>query len=63
MPGKKFSRSFCNYFSIGIDGKIGYAFDMHRTTSRWRNLLVYGTMGIIKAATKTKTISELVEKL
>jgi hypothetical protein len=27
------------------------------------NLLVYGTMGLIKAATKTKTLQELIEKM
>ena len=47
---------FCNYFSFGIDGKIGYSFDKRRTKSRALNLMVYGTMGLVKAATKTKTL-------
>jgi hypothetical protein len=54
---------FCNYFSFGIDGKIGYAFDKRRTKSRFCNLVVYGAMGLIKAATPTKTIYELIEKM
>lgn len=48
--------SFCNYFSFGIDGKIGYSFDKRRTGSRIGNLMVYGTMGLLKAASKTKTL-------
>lgn len=63
IEGKSFSRSFCNYFSFGIDGKIGYSFDKHRTKSRVGNLMVYGTMGVLRAATKTKTVQELVEKM
>lgn len=60
IPGKVFEKSFCNYFSFGIDGKIGYAFDKRRTSSRIGNLLVYGTMGLVKAASKTKSLNELV---
>lgn len=54
------SYSFCNYFSFGIDGKIGYSFDPRRTSSRVGNLIVYGAMGLVKAASRTKTIQELV---
>jgi hypothetical protein len=63
IEGKAFRRSFCNYFSFGIDGKIGYAFDKHRTSSRVGNLMVYGAMGLLKSATKTKSIKELVESM
>jgi hypothetical protein len=44
---------------VGIDGKIGYSFDMHRTGSRIGNLAVYGAMGFVKSFTKTKNIGEL----
>lgn len=60
MEGSTFSKTFCNYFSFGIDGKIGYSFDMHRTKSRLGNLAVYGAMGLVKGMTKTKTVDELV---
>lgn len=53
---KSVSFPFCNYFSFGIDGKIGYSFDSKRTKSRVGNLIVYGTMGLVKAICKTKTI-------
>lgn len=36
---------------------------MHRASSRLGNLAVYGTMGLVKGMTKTKTIDELVEKM
>lgn len=51
---------FCNYFSFGIDGKIGYSFDSKRTSSRIGNLMVYTTMGLVKAVCNTKTIEQLV---
>ena len=60
MEGTILQKTFCNYFSFGIDGKVGYSFDMHRTKSRLGNLAVYGMLGIVKAATKTKTIDELI---
>ena len=56
IEGKKIEKTFCNYFSFGIDGKIGYSFDMHRTSTRLGNLAMYGILGAVKAATKTKTI-------
>ena len=59
FEGKQFSKHFCNYFSLGIDGKIGYSFDLHRTGSRMGNLAVYGMMGLVKSFTKTKTLGEL----
>jgi hypothetical protein len=40
-----------------MDGKIGYSFDLHRTSSRLGNLAMYGAMGLIKAMTKTKTVN------
>jgi len=60
MTGKVLERSFCNYFSFGLDGKIGYAFDRRRTSTRIGNLIVYGAMGLIKAASKTKSLNDLV---
>lgn len=59
LEGKRLSKHFCNYFSLGIDGKIGYSFDLHRTGSRLGNLAVYGAMGLVKSFTRTKTLGEL----
>lgn len=59
VPGLNIRRHFCNYFSLGVDGKIGYSFDLHRTTSRMGNLAVYGAMGLVKSFTKTKNMSDL----
>ena len=63
IEGKSFRRTFCNYFSFGIDGKVGYSFDKHRTSSRVGNLMVYSAMGLIKGASKTKSVKELVETM
>ena len=59
LEEKIFHKTFCNYFSFGIDGKIGYSFDMHRANSRLGNLAMYGLLGMVKTATKTKTLDEL----
>lgn len=56
MQGKTFSKTFCNYFSFGIDGKIGYSFDKHRTKTRFGNLFMYACMGMVKTMTKTKSL-------
>lgn len=63
IDGKIYERSFCNYFSFGIDGKIGYSFDMHRTKTRFGNLVMYGLMGMIKTMTRTKTLDELLDSV
>lgn len=52
----KYFRTFCNYFSFGIDGKIGYSFDKHRTKTRLGNLAMYGCIGLVKTFTKTKNL-------
>ncbi len=49
-------KHFCNYFSIGVDGKIGFSFDMHRTSTRMGNLAMYGVLGLAKSFTKTKSL-------
>jgi len=49
-----------NYFSFGLDGKVGYSFDKHRTTSRLGNLTVYGLLGLAKGLTKTQNLHDLV---
>jgi hypothetical protein len=50
-----------NYFSIGVDGEIGYEFDKRRTSTRIGNLAVYGAMGIKAGLTKVKNLGELIE--
>jgi hypothetical protein len=59
IEGLAITRHFCNYFSVGVDGKVGYSFDRHRTSTRIGNLAVYGMVGLVKSFTKTKTVSEL----
>lgn len=59
IEGSVLTRHFCNYFSVGIDGKVGYSFDRHRTTTRIGNLAMYGMVGLAKSFTKTRTVGEL----
>ena len=63
LPGKFVNKTFSNYFSFGIDGKVGYSFDKYRTKSRIGNLMVYGGLGLLKSITKTKNVKELVSSM
>ena len=59
--GLEVTKPFINYFSFGLDGKVGYSFDMHRTQSRMGNLAVYSGLGLVKGITKTKNLNDLLE--
>jgi diacylglycerol kinase (ATP) len=51
-----------NYFSLGIESRIGMGFDKKRTSSKFCNLCVYFCEGFKKlCCLKTQTISSLVE--
>ena len=63
IEGKVLNKHFCNYFSFGIDGEIGYEFDKRRTSTRLGNLAVYGAMGIKTGLQKVKNLGELVESM
>lgn len=38
----------CNYFSFGVDARIGYGFDKKRTSSAFCNKIVYCCEGFKK---------------
>lgn len=40
-----YERDMINYFGIGEDGRIGFGFDMNRTSNRCCNKSVYGAIG------------------
>ena len=63
LPERTLKKTFCNYFSFGIDGKIGYSFDKYRTKNRYGNYAVYGAVGALNQITKNATIDELVKHL
>lgn len=39
------SKLMCNYFSFGLDARIGFAFEKRRTKSRCCNTCVYACQG------------------
>lgn len=51
---KTFRKAFTNYCSVGLDGRIGYSFDKHRSASRGMNLCIYGCIGCGKACRNPK---------
>lgn len=48
MEDQHIKRSFSNYFSLGIDARIGYSFDKRRTKNAFVNLVCYGCIGLMK---------------
>ncbi len=55
----------CNYFSIGVESRIGLGFDKKRTTSAFCNDLCYGWEGFKKlccfCTSKTKKIRDVID--
>jgi diacylglycerol kinase (ATP) len=60
-----FERLMSNYFSIGLDARIGLGFDKHRTTKKCCNKLVYAWEGFKKlcCCLKTPRVPELVDNI
>lgn len=63
MTEKNITKTFCNYFSFGIDGKIGYSFDKYRTKNRLGNYAVYGAVGAWNQISKNMTMDHLLEHM
>lgn len=45
---KHYKRPMCNYFSVGIESRIGLGFEKKRTNSHITNKCVYGWEGLKK---------------
>ena len=57
------SKPMCNYFSIGIESRIGIGFDRNRKHSTMLNKLTYGWEGFKKSFTSTPRIAELIDNV
>lgn len=60
-----YTRLMCNYFSIGIESRIGLGFDKHRTGSALANKMWYTWEGLKKmcCCSTTKKIREIVDRV
>jgi len=58
-----FKKLMCNYYSFGVDSRIGYGFDKGRTKSRLGNKVVYCWEGFKKIFTKTPRLNEIVDNI
>jgi diacylglycerol kinase (ATP) len=52
-----------NYFSIGIDARIGLGFDKNRSKNVYMNRFIYFLEGLKKLFLKTEKINNLVKEL
>jgi diacylglycerol kinase (ATP) len=57
---KILSKPVCNYFSIGIESRVGLGFEKKRSTSTFRNKLRYVIEGLKKSVTSTPRINDLI---
>eukprot|EP01053_Blabericola_migrator_P002329 Blabericola_migrator_1__2328@NODE_164_length_12331_cov_134_122880_g142_i0_p7_GENE_NODE_164_length_12331_cov_134_122880_g142_i0NODE_164_length_12331_cov_134_122880_g142_i0_p7_ORF_typecomplete_len292_score37_25DAGK_acc/PF00609_19/7_2e27_NODE_164_length_12331_cov_134_122880_g142_i027913666 len=48
QPSKILNKKVCNYFSVGVESKIGIGFDRHRRRSQLQNKFVYINEGVKK---------------
>jgi len=55
------TKKMCNYFSFGVDSRIGFGFDKHRTTSVLGNKCVYCWEGFKKMFIKTARMKDIVD--
>lgn len=58
-----FTKKMSNYCSVGVDARIGYGFDKHRTQSKHINKICYCLEGLKKMFIRTKKINEVVQDL
>lgn len=58
-----FHKKMANYFSIGVDARIGFGFDKLRTTSRCCNKCVYCWEGFKKLFLKTAKVRDAIENV
>jgi len=59
QPLKSYSKTIINYFSFGVESRIGLGFDKSRTKSRLCNMCVYTYEGIKKLLTSTKKANDI----
>ena len=57
------SKPMCNYFSMGLESRIGLGFDKKRQNSSFMNKMVYGWEGLKKTFMSTPRIDEVVESV
>ena len=59
---KRYQRPMCNYFSIGVESRIGLGFDKHRTANAFCNKVWYGLEGMKKlCCTKSLRIKDVMD--
>jgi diacylglycerol kinase (ATP) len=54
-------KPMCNYFSVGIESRVGLGFDKKRTTSAFRNKVRYVLEGLKKSVMSFTRIKEMIE--
>lgn len=63
-PLRSATYCLCNYFSIGVESRIGVGFDRYRTRSQFLNKLRYAAEGLKKTIFRTtRKINELVTEI
>ena len=64
ISSKQYTKLMCNYFSIGVESRIGLGFDKRRTGSVFCNKLCYGWEGLKKmccCCVRTQRIRQVID--
>lgn len=52
-----------NYFSFGMDARVGYHFDKKRSNFQFLNLLLYCLIGCFNRCKKIQTVEKVVDEM
>ena len=63
IAGKPFYKQITSYFSFGIDARVGYNFDSHRSNFQLWNYALYCLIGCFNRFKKTSNVSQMVTNM
>lgn len=63
MPSRPFCKQITNYFSFGIDARVGYNFDSHRSNFQLFNYALYCLIGCFNRFKKTSNVPQMITNM
>ncbi|CAK65676.1 unnamed protein product (macronuclear) [Paramecium tetraurelia] len=63
LKDQRYYKQMINYFSIGVDARIGFGFDKNRTSNQCCNKCVYCWEGFKKMFLKTPKVNQSIENI
>ena len=63
IEGKPFKRQITNYFSFGMDARVGYDFDSRRSNFQFINYALYCLIGCFNRCRSIESLPEAVANM